>query len=145
MLFPKGEVRHQDLSTAYTDLTGLLVALRSEGFSGTVEISFPDLHGVVFVVSGEVVNAEVRKAKGSERTLGEEAVRALARLAHRKDGILNVYRLPPDRVSVAANSLESEILFKGLSSALVAHARERRGPPICPALPPPAAAQKDIR
>lgn len=116
MFFPKGEVRHQDLSTAYTDLAGLLMALKSEGFSGTVELSFPDLQGVLFVVSGEVVNGETRKVNESERIVGEEAVRTLTRLVHRKDGILNVYRLPPDRVSVAANNLESEILFKGLST-----------------------------
>jgi hypothetical protein len=31
----------QKLSTAYTDLSALVSTLKSEGFSGTIEIEFP--------------------------------------------------------------------------------------------------------
>jgi hypothetical protein len=45
MIFPKGKVRHQDLMTSYTDLPALLSTLKSEGFSGTIEIEFPENKG----------------------------------------------------------------------------------------------------
>ena len=44
-MFPKGEVRHQNLLTAYTDVSALLSALKSEGFSGILEIEFPEKEG----------------------------------------------------------------------------------------------------
>ena len=43
MILPKGEVRHENLLTAYTDVSALLNALKSEGFSGTLDIEFPEI------------------------------------------------------------------------------------------------------
>ena len=53
MILPKGEVRHQNLLTAYTDVSALLSALKTEGFSGTLEIEFPEKEGTIFIDSGE--------------------------------------------------------------------------------------------
>src|SRR4030042_3192640 len=116
MLFPKGEVRHQNLSTAYTDLSALLKTLTSEGFSGTVDIEFPGSQGTFFIASGEIINAEARKGPDSRRMLGQEAAQVLLSLSNQKDGVLNVYRMPSDRVAVVAGTLQSDILFKDLSS-----------------------------
>jgi len=49
MIFPKGEVRHQNLLTAYTDVSALLSALKSEGFNGILEIEFPEKRGTIFI------------------------------------------------------------------------------------------------
>jgi hypothetical protein len=116
MKFPKGEVRHQNLSTAYTNLVALLSILRSEGFSGTLDIEFPGSKGVLFLVSGEVVNAEATRAADRRRLTGQEAARSLLALSGQKDGVLNVYRWPPEKVSMMANNLHHEIVFKGLST-----------------------------
>jgi hypothetical protein len=116
MFFPRGEVVHKNLSTAYTDLPALLSALKSEGFSGTLEVEFPEHKGALFIRSGEVINAEARMGGDSKRTIGPDAIRALLALSHQKDGVISLYQLAPDRVTLIANSLQQEILFKGLST-----------------------------
>lgn len=116
MLFPKGEIKHQNLSTAFTDLSALLKTLKSEGFSGTVDVEFPGNKGTFFIASGEIINAEARKGADSRRMLGQEAAQVLLSLSNQKDGVLNVYRMPSDRVALVAGTLQSDILFKDLSS-----------------------------
>ncbi len=116
MILPRGEVRYQSLLTAFTDFPGLLEALKSEGFSGMVEIEFPETRGVVFIDSGETINAEVGSTDGSKRIIGQEAIRTLIPLSGQKDGVLNVYRFSPEQVAIVASHLEHEILFQGLST-----------------------------
>jgi hypothetical protein len=116
MFFPRGEVVHKNLSTAYTDLPALLSTLKSEGFSGALEVEFPEHQGALFIRSGEVINAEASMGGDSKRTIGPDAIRALLALSHQKDGVISLYHLAPDRVTLIANSLQQEILFKGLST-----------------------------
>src|SRR4030067_2438603 len=93
MIFAKGKARHQDLMTSYTDLTALLSTLKSEGFSGTIEIEFPENKGVLFIDTGDLINAEAKVGKDSKRMIGPEAVQCLLILSNQKDGILNIYQL----------------------------------------------------
>jgi len=116
MILPKGKVKHQDLMTSYTDLPALLSTLKSEGFSGTIEIEFPENKGVIFIDSGEVINAEAEGAGDSKRMIGPEAVQYLLTLSNQKDGVLNIYQLLPEQVVMVANNLRHEILFKELST-----------------------------
>jgi hypothetical protein len=116
MKFPKGEVKHQNLSTAFTNLVALISTLKSEDFSGALDVEFPGSRGVLFLVSGEVVNAEAIRTSDQRRLTGQEAVRSLLSLSGQKDGVLNVYRWPPERVSMMADSLNHEIVFRGLST-----------------------------
>jgi len=116
MILPKGEVRHQNLLTAYTDLSALLSALKSEGFSGTVEIEFPEKEGTIFIDSGEVLNGEIREKSSAERKIGQEAIQGFLALSNQKNGVLNVYRLLPEQVALIINHLQHEILFKELST-----------------------------
>ncbi len=116
MIFPKGKTRHENLMTAYTDLSALLSTLKTERFSGTVEIEFPQRKGVLFVDSGEIINGETKWDGGTKRSIGPEAIRALLALAGQKDGILNIYQLSPEQVAILANSLQHEVVFKGLST-----------------------------
>jgi hypothetical protein len=116
MIFPKGKVRHQDLMTSYTDLPALLSTLKSEGFSGTIEIEFPGGKGVLFIDTGEVINAEAKVGVDSKRMIGPEAVQSLLTLSNQKDGVLNVYQLLPEQAAIVASNLNHEILFKELST-----------------------------
>ena len=116
MIFPKGKVRHQDLMTSYTDLPALLSTLKSEGFSGTIEIEFPESRGVLLIDTGEVINAEAKAGDGSKRITGPEAVHYLLGLAKQKDGVLNIYQLLPEQVAIVSGSLHHETLFKELST-----------------------------
>ena len=116
MIFPRGEARHQNLLTAYTDLSALVSSLKGEGFSGTIEIEFPGTRGILFMASGDIISAEVWKSAGSKRMIGQEAARYLLSLANQKDGVLNVYRMPPERITAVASNLQSEVVYKDLAS-----------------------------
>ena len=116
MIFPKGEIKHEALSTAYTNLPALLSSLKTEKFNGTLEVEFPEISGIVFLHSGDVLNAEARKGDGLKRLMGPEAVRSLLAHSDQKNGVLSVYRWTPEKISMMAGNLQSEILFKGLST-----------------------------
>jgi len=116
MIFPKGEVLHKDLSTVYTDFSALLSTLKKGDFSGIIEIEFPENKGVIFVDSGEIINAEAKIGGDSKRMIGQEAIQTLMTLSHQKDGVINIYRLSSERVAIVASNLQHEILFKGLST-----------------------------
>jgi len=116
MILPRGEALHRNLSTAYTDFTALLSTLKTGDFSGIIEIEFPENKGIIFVDSGEIINAEARVENGSKRVVGQEAIQAVLALPNQKDGVINVYRLAPERVAIVASNLQYEILFKGLST-----------------------------
>jgi hypothetical protein len=116
MILPKGEARHQSLLTAYTDVSALLSALKSESFSGTLEIEFPEKEGTIFIDSGEVLNAEIKEKSNGERKIGQEAIQAFLTLSNQKDGVLNVYRLLPEHVALVVNHLQHEALFRELST-----------------------------
>jgi len=116
MIFPKGKVKHQDLMTSYTDLPALLSTLKSEGFSGTIEIEFPENKGVIFIDTGEVINAEAEVGVDLKRMIGPEAVQYLLALSNQNDGVLNIYQLLPEQVAIVASNLQHEILFKELST-----------------------------
>jgi len=116
MIFLKGEVVHQNLLTAYTNIPALLSTLKSDGFSGTIEIEYPENKGVFFIDSGEIINAEAKMESNSKRLIGQEAVRELLALSKQKNGVLNIYRFSPEQVNLVNSTLQSEILFKGLST-----------------------------
>jgi len=116
MILPRGETRHQNLLTSYTDFSALLSTLKSEGFSGIIEIEFPEIKGAVFIDSGDIINAELNRADDLKRMIKQEAVQTLVALSSQKDGVLNVYRLAPEHVAVVANNLQHEIIFKELST-----------------------------
>jgi hypothetical protein len=116
MIFPRGEVVHRNLSTAYTDFSALLSALKSGNFSGIIEVEFPESKGTIFVESGESLNAEAKIGADSKRMIGQEAIQTLMTLSNQKEGVINIYRLSPERVAIVASNLQHEILFKGLST-----------------------------
>jgi len=116
MIFPRGDVVHKDLSTAYTDFPALLATLKTEGFNGIIEIDFPENKGVIFVESGEIANAEAKIGGDSKRITGQEAIQTLMMLSNQKEGMIDIYRLPMERVAIVASNLQNEILFKGLST-----------------------------
>jgi hypothetical protein len=120
MIYPKGEVVYQNLSTEYTDLPQLLSTLKPKGFSGIVELDMAGKRGVFFVVSGDVINAASGIETDPPAIVGEEAVEKLLTLSTKPNGVLNVYQLPSVEVEFAASSLvKPEPLFKDLSTDFV--------------------------
>jgi len=119
VIFPRGEVVHKNLSTTYTDLFALLDTLKLEGFCGTVELDFPDARGSLFIESGEIINGEVQTGGDSGNLIGKDAVRTLLSFSKQKDGVISMYRLPPEQVALISNNLNQPILFKDLSTHFV--------------------------
>ena len=114
MIYPRGEVIHRNLSTSYTDFNALLSTLKSGSFSGMIEIEFPENKGVVFIDSGEIINAEAKIGDDPKEMIGLEAIQALLTLSKEKNGSINIYQLAPERVAIVASNIQHEILFKGL-------------------------------
>lgn len=119
MFVPRGEVVHQNLSTSYTDIPGLLAGLKSQGFTGTMEVSAAGMRGVIFLDRGETMNAEAEHVSDGQRFTGPEAKERLLALAGESDGTLGVYRFSPDQIAFLAGTLKAEIIFKGLSTDFI--------------------------
>ncbi len=114
MIFPKGEIVHKNLSTSYTNLNGLLLSLKSEDFSGYVKIGFLDYEAVLFMDSGDIINAI--EQIGDKKRFDQKAINSILSKAKEQDGIISVYQLSPEMVTVLASTLKREILYKDLST-----------------------------
>jgi len=114
MLLPKGEVVHKNLSTSYTNLNGLLVSLKSEDFSGYVKMGFMDYEAVLFMDSGDIINAF--EETGDRKRVGQSAINNILSKSKGKDGVISVYQLSPEMVTVLASTVKREILYKDLST-----------------------------
>jgi hypothetical protein len=119
MIYPKGEVVHQNLSTEYTDLPDLLSTLTSNGFAGVVEVVLPKEMGAFFIKKGQVLGATVESDFGQTSAFGREAMDELLNLASKEVGTLNIYKLSPAQVDAIVSRFCSEIVFKGLTTDFV--------------------------
>lgn len=119
MIYPKGEVVHQNLSTAFTDVDQLLGTLQASAFSGTVEVDFPDGKGIFFLSGGDILNTEYYGEGGKDKYSGEEAAQRVLSFSKSKDGKLNVYKFTPEQVQFISGTLKSELLYKGLSTDFI--------------------------
>ncbi len=119
MRYPKGETLHRNLSTEYTDVPQLLSTLKSTNFSGIVEIEGGDKKGAFFLGSGRILNALAEGKANSMMTVGEAAVKELFGLSANPNASLNVYKLSTREVELVAGTINSEILFRGLTTDFV--------------------------
>jgi hypothetical protein len=119
MIYPKGEVVHQNLSTEYTDVPDLLSTLTSNGFAGIVEVALPKEMGAFFISKGQVLSAVVESDPGQTTAFGQEAMDELLNLASKEVGTLNIYKLSPAQVDAIVSRFCSEIVFKGLTTDFV--------------------------
>ena len=54
MIFPKGEIVHQNLSTEYTEVPELLSTLNANGFAGIVEVELSGIKGFFFACQNNI-------------------------------------------------------------------------------------------
>jgi hypothetical protein len=119
MIYPKGDVVHQNLSTEYTDVPDLLATLASNGFTGVVEVVLPKGNGAFFVTKGKVLGAIVESEPGQSADFGQEAIKELLSLVSKEVGTLNIYKLSPAQVDAIVSRFSSEIVFKRLTTDFV--------------------------
>jgi hypothetical protein len=114
MILPQGEIVHENLRTAFVDLNSFLQTLKEDNFSGYIQVSFWDYEGVLFLETGEIVNA-IEETQGTQRG-GEEAVENIILMSKQKDGRINAYRLDPEMVTILAGTSMKEATYKDLST-----------------------------
>jgi hypothetical protein len=114
MIFPKGKPLYENLNTSFTNFGELLLNLQINSVTGYVQVSFWEYEGILFLDSGNVVNA-VEEARGS-RKVGQEAVSAITAQVKERDGTLSVYALSPEMVVMLTSVVKSEVVYKDLST-----------------------------
>jgi hypothetical protein len=114
MILPKGPVVHENLRTVFVDLNSFLQTLKEDNFTGYVQVSFWDYEGILFLESGEIVNA-IEESEDRRRG-GEEAVENIILKSKQQDGRINVYRLAPEMVTILASTSMKEATYKELST-----------------------------
>ena len=114
MILPQGEIVHENLRTAFVDLNSFLQTLKEDNFSGYIQVSFWDYEGVLFLETGEIVNA-IEETQGTQ-SRGEEAVENIILMSKQKDGRINANRLDPEMVTILATTTMKEATYKDLST-----------------------------
>lgn len=119
MICPKGEPVHLNLSSEYTDVPQLLSTLGAEKFSGTVEVRSSNKRGIFFLSLGETIDATAGSDSDPIAVTGEEAIEELLVICTKPDATIGVYKLTAQEAEFAVSTLQSEIVFKGLSTDFV--------------------------
>ena len=119
MIFPKGEVVHQNLSTEYTDVPDLLSTLTSNGFVGYVEVELSQQKGAFFIRKGQVLGAVVESGPDQTTPFGQEAMDELINLTAKEVGTLNIFKLSTAQIDAIVTRFSAEIVFKGLTTDFV--------------------------
>lgn len=114
MIFPKGQTLYENLNTSFTNFSELLLDLKANGFTGYISVSFWEYEGILFLDSGDIVNAV--EESGGARTTGQEAVDGITGKINEKDGTISVYALSPDVVTMLASVVRSEVVHRDLTT-----------------------------
>jgi hypothetical protein len=114
MILPRGEIVHENLRTAFVDLNSFLQTLKEDNFSGYIQVSFWDYEGVLFLETGEIINA-IEETQGTQKG-GEEAVENIILMSKQKDGRINAHKLDPEMVTILASTSMKEATYKDLST-----------------------------
>jgi hypothetical protein len=116
MIIPKGKIVHEDLSTSYTDINELLRDLRQNSFTGYCQVNFWEYQGTLFLDRGRIMNAF--EEIGTEKIIGEKAIKNILAKAKQKDGTVSVFMLPDEMVATLASVLNSKVKYRDLTTEL---------------------------
>lgn len=114
MIFPKGQAVYENLNTSFTNFGELLLDLKADSFTGYVQVSFWEYEGILFLDSGNIVNA-VEETGGRRRT-GQEAVSSITAKVKEKNGVVSVYSLSAEMLTMLASVVRSEVVYENLTT-----------------------------
>lgn len=114
MIFPKRDAVYQNLNTSFTNFGELLVDLKENSFTGTVQVSYWEYEGVLLLDNGNIINA-VQEINGQVLT-GQEAVKAVTDKAKEKDGSISVYVQTGEMITLLASVAKSKPVYENLST-----------------------------
>ncbi len=115
MIFPKERAVYENLNTSFTIFPELIADLLSQRLTGYVQLRGPAFEGTVFLDRGVVLNAVARR--GGRAVTGVDALRAIEERAAERGGGIGVYTLAPGVATMLAAIVDSEALYKDLSSS----------------------------
>lgn len=115
MIFPNERAVYENLNTSFTIFPELIADLLSQRLTGYVQLRYPAYEGTVFLDRGVVLNAVERP--GARTVTGVEALRNIEERAAERGGGINVYTLAPGVATMLAAIVDSEVLYKDLSSS----------------------------
>ncbi len=116
MIFPHGNALYENLNTSFTQLEAMLAELRSNQFTGYVQIAGWEYKGILLFDTGRIVNAS--EELKDQRRSGPSAAASIAVKGKEKDNTISVYRLTADVTQIIANLFVSEPIYKDLSNDL---------------------------
>ncbi len=114
MIFPKGQVVHENLNTAYMQFDAMLADLQGNHFTGYIKLVGWQYEGILLLDTGGIVNA-IDEVKG-ERRSGQIAAETIVAKAHEKDSTLSVYRLSEEMAQVLTGLFNGEAIYRDLES-----------------------------
>ncbi len=117
MFIPRGKAIHENLSTSYVVLEGLVDELCEGRFSGIVEISLREADAHIIIDHGKVVVAVERMADGgASGSYSPTNIASLSEMVRRERGTLSVYRHSAGVTEALAGRFLAEPLYLGLST-----------------------------
>ncbi len=114
MILPREKVIYENLNTSFTSFEELIINLKTNRFTGVIQIQFWEYEGILFLDSGRVINAIEENA--GKRSFGQVAIDNLFEKVHEKDGTISVFGLSSELVTLLAGAIKNEIVYKELSS-----------------------------
>ncbi|HLZ70334.1 MAG TPA: hypothetical protein VKV26_10550 [Dehalococcoidia bacterium] len=115
MIFPKEAAVYENLNTSFTIFPELIADLLTQRLTGYVQLRYPAYEGTVFLDRGVVLNAVGRP--GTRVVTGVDALRDIEERAAERGGGINVYTLAPGVATMLAAIVDSEVLYRDLSSS----------------------------
>jgi hypothetical protein len=111
---PKGIPMHEKLSTSFVRVEALFDELKLQGFTGHVDLVFPQTTGQVYFSNGQILNAV--ETTGSERHSGKQVTDQLIRLSLQTRGQVSIYNLQKEAILALAGIADGEIVYHNLTS-----------------------------
>ncbi len=114
MTLPRGKIVYENLNTSFTNFEELLADLKTNQVTGAVHILLWEAEGILLLDNGSIVHAVELSEKS--RKLAQDAVKSLLQKVTGKNGTISVYRFPAEVVTLLAETSNSEVIYKNLSS-----------------------------
>ena len=111
MLLPKGEAVYKDLKTEYVKLEKLIKDLENEALTGYLRLDTSDFTGILFFDRGKLIGAVTEPES-------ESPVFEIMKLS-REPGIINVYTLSPEHLSILASAVSGKKLIDKIPFEIV--------------------------
>jgi len=110
---PKGTPLHKELNSSFVDLGKLLKEMKTNKFSGLIELMGVHSEGLILIELGTVIGARIA---GDQDLMEREQVNVLLQKVHEENMLISTFQMPPESVILLNSFLDSEKIHENLSS-----------------------------